>query len=281
MLGGAIFRRLSASSNIDVYGSVRKGAKNEILTPNLRSNLLSGMEAMNPESVGNILNQLSPNIVINCIAINHIGKTQAEIQGAYQVNAVLPHLLVKCCSSIGARLIHISTDGVFSGSRGGYTELDMPDPVDEYGEQKLMGEVVDKHCITLRTSMIGHSPNGRSGLLDWFLGLNGSCKGYTNAMFSGLPTDEIAHVIADIIIPNAALSGIYHLSSSPISKYHLLTLIASEYGKKIKIIPEDNYVIDRTLDSSKFKLLTGYEPQNWAQLINNMKNIYFQVKKYV
>jgi dTDP-4-dehydrorhamnose reductase len=271
MLGSAIFRRLSASSNIDVYGAVRKESEGKIFTPNLRSRLLSGVEAINPESIRNLLNQLLPNIVINCIAINHIGKTQVEIHGAYQVNALLPHSLAEHCKSIGARFIHISTDGVFSGTKGGYTELDTPDPIDEYGVQKLKGEVLNENCITLRTSMIGHSLDGASGLVDWFLNQKTSCKAYTNALFSGLTTYEIANVIQDIIITDTSLSGLYHLSADPISKYEILKLIASEYEKKIELIADGSYIINRTLDSSKFKLLTSYQSPGWDQLIKQMK----------
>ena len=271
MLGSAIFLRLSASSNINVYGALRKESKSKIFTPNLRSNLLFGLEASNPESVRNILNQLLPNIVINCIAINHIGKTQLEIQVAYQVNAVLPHLLVECCRSIGARLIHISTDGVFSGIEGSYTELDTPDPIDEYGIQKLRGEFFDENSITLRTSMIGHSLDGESGLVDWFLKQGNSCKAYTNALFSGLTTYEIANIIQDIIVHDTSLSGLYHLSADPISKYEILELIASEYEKKIELIADSSYIINRTLDSSKFKFHTRYKAPTWDQLIKQMK----------
>jgi dTDP-4-dehydrorhamnose reductase len=271
MLGSAIFRRLSASSNIDVYGAVRKENKSKIFTPNLRSSLVSGIEALNPEGVRNILNQLMPNIVINCIAINYIGKTQAEIQDAYQVNALLPHSLAEYCKSIGARFIHISTDGVFSGIKGGYTELDTPDPIDEYGVQKLKGEVFNENCITLRTSMIGHNLDGASGLVDWFLNQRTSCKAYTNALFSGLTTYEIANIIQDIIVTDTSLSGLYHLSADPISKYGILELIASEYEKKIELIADGSYIINRTLDSSKFKLHTSYIPPKWDQLIKQMK----------
>ena len=271
MLGSVIFRRLSASSNVDVYGTVRKESKSKIFAPNLRSSVLSGMDALNPESVRNLLNQLIPNIVINCIAINHIGKTQSEVQDAYQVNAVLPHWLVEFCRPIGTRLIHISTDGVFSGIKGSYTELDTPDPINEYWLQKLKGEVFDENCITLRTSMIGHSLEGASGLVDWFLNQSISCKAYSNALFSGLTTYEIATIIQDIIIPNTSLSGLYHLSADPISKYGILELIASEYEKKIELIADASYSINRTLDSSKFKFHTGYKPPKWDQLIKQMK----------
>ncbi len=278
MLGSAIFRRLSASSNIDVYGAVRKGSKSKIFTPNLRSSLLSEIEALNPESIRNLLNQLSPRVVINCIAINYIGKTQVEIQGAYQVNALLPHSLSEYCKSIGARFIHISTDGVFSGIKGDYTELDTPDPIDEYGVQKLKGEVFYENCITLRTSMIGHSLDGESGLVDWFLNQRTSCKAYTNAFFSGLTTYEIANIIQDIIIPDISLSGLYHLSADPISKYGILELIASEYDKKVELIADGSYIINRTLDGTKFKLHTNYKPPKWDQLIKQMKIIHQNFK---
>ncbi|MEA9598545.1 SDR family oxidoreductase [Polynucleobacter sp. AP-Sanab-80-C2] len=278
MLGNEIFQAISKSNNIDSYGTLRHSNLLNQFAPELSAKLIDGVEASNLEGVRKILRSLLPEKVINCIAINHFDRTRDQIDAAYKINVLLPHFLAKECRKIGSRLIHISTDGVFSGIKGGYSEFDIPDPIDEYGLQKLQGEVYYENCITLRTSMIGHSLNGQSGLLDWFLGQQDFCKGYINAMFSGLPTIEIANIIKDIIIPDASLTGLYHLSADPISKYEVLELIASEYEKKIELIADNSFTINRTLDSSKFKLHTGYTAPSWEKLISHMKNAHQKFK---
>ncbi len=129
------------------------------------------------------------------------------------------------CESASARLLHISTDCVFSGERGNYSELDKPDAEDLYGRSKLLGEVSYPHAVTLRTSIIGHELNSRHGLLEWFLSQNGRVTGYSRAVFSGLPTCELARVVREYVVPNNDLNGIYHVAAEPISKYDLLQMI--------------------------------------------------------
>ena len=171
---------------------------------------------------------------------------------------------------IGARLIHMSTDCVFSGSVGMYTESTFPDANDLYGRSKYLGEVDYLNAITLRTSIIGHELSGSKSLVCWFLSQMGSVKGFKKAIFSGLPTIEIAKVIRENVLPNTSLRGTYHLSVDPINKYDLLKLIARQYEKEIDIIPDESYVIDRSLNSERFRLATGFKPKPWPQLIKEM-----------
>ncbi|MFM8331419.1 MAG: dTDP-4-dehydrorhamnose reductase family protein, partial [Candidatus Methylumidiphilus sp.] len=185
-------------------------------------------------------------------------------------NSLLPHRLATLCSIAGARLIHISTDCVFSGDRGGYTEDDPSDARDVYGKTKFLGEVTDSHTITLRTSIIGHELQTTHGLVEWFLSQERQCKGYTKAIFSGLPTVVLARIISDIVISRPDLSGVYHLAARPISKYELLNLIAAVYGKEIEIIPDDQFVVDRSLSAERFRVATGYVAPDWANLVKLM-----------
>ena len=171
---------------------------------------------------------------------------------------------------MSARLIHVSTDCVFSGERGGYVEGDPTDARDAYGKSKALGEVDYPHAITLRTSIIGHELQSKISLLDWFLAQNKRCNGYTKAIFSGLPTVVFAQLIRDIVIPHQELSGLYHISAKPISKFDLLKLIAEVYGKSIHIEPEEELVIDRSLNSMRFQLATGYIAPEWPELIQLM-----------
>ena len=166
----------------------------------------------------------------------------------------------------------MSTDCVFSGSKGGYLDDETPDAQDLYGLSKRLGEVDYPNAITLRTSIIGHELNGNRSLVDWFLSQKGSVKGFSEAIFSGLPTVEIARIIKDYVIPNKDLRGVYHLSAEPINKYDLLNLIANIYGHKTEIIKDTNFKIDRSLDSSRFQKAVGFKPAPWYEMITTMKN---------
>jgi dTDP-4-dehydrorhamnose reductase len=167
-------------------------------------------------------------------------------------------------------LIHISTDCVFSGEKGGYVESDFADARDVYGKSKALGEVDYPHAVTLRTSTIGHELKSEYGLLDWFLSQQGRCKGYTRAIFSGLPTVVFAQVVRDVVIPHEKLSGLYHVAAKSINKFDLLNLIADVYGKDIEIVPDEKLVIDRSLDANRFRLATGYVAPEWSDLIKWM-----------
>jgi dTDP-4-dehydrorhamnose reductase len=190
---------------------------------------------------------------------------------ALPINALLPHRLSRLCSLVGARLVHISTDCVFSGAKGCYREGDMPDAQDLYGRSKLLGEVTgDAHAITLRTSIIGHEIGRAHGLVGWFLEQSGTVNGYRRAIFSGIPTVELACIIRDRVLPNRQLQGLYHVSAAPIDKLSLLQTVASQYRHAVEIIPDDRVNIDRSLDSSRFRNATGYTPPDWPELVRRM-----------
>lgn len=167
-------------------------------------------------------------------------------------------------------MIHISTDCVFSGTKGNYTESDVSDATDLYGRTKYLGEVEYPHCVTLRTSIIGHELRTDLSLVDWFLNQTGTVKGFTKAIYTGFPTVEMERIITNHVIPNEDLRGTYHVSSAPISKYDLLSLVKSVYRKQIDIEKFDNFVLDRSLDSSKFQLVTGYKPPSWDTMVEDM-----------
>lgn len=190
---------------------------------------------------------------------------------AIPINSYFPHYLNSLCSEYKARLIHISSDCVFSGNEGGYSETDIPNSEDLYGRTKALGEVSTGCAITLRTSTIGHELHSTLGLLEWFLSQKNSCYGFKKAYFSGVPTVELAKIIERYVIPSTHLEGLYNVGAKRISKFELLTLIAQEYGKKIEIIPNDTFKIDRSLNSDRFYGATGYKPPPWSQLISKMR----------
>jgi dTDP-4-dehydrorhamnose reductase len=207
---------------------------------------------------------------VNCIGLTKHHKTADDPILAIPLNTLLPHRLAELCAIGRSRLVHISTDCVFSGARGSYTEDDPADANDVYGKAKFLGEVNYSHAITLRTSTIGHELHSAYGLLEWFLSQQGSCKGFSRAIFSGLPNTEFARIVRDLVIPRPDLHGLYHVGANPIAKFELLKLIATVYGKQIDIVQDDEFTIDRSLNSERFKQATGYSAPPWPELIHSM-----------
>ena len=270
MLGNAVLRVLAGSPQLDVVGTVRSSRSVGLLPNTLGERLVSGVDVENSDTLVSLFSKVRPAVVINCIGlVKQLAESDDPLQ-AIPVNSVLPHRLARLCDAVGARLVHMSTDCVFSGKRGMYSETDFPDADDLYGRSKFLGEVDYPNAITLRTSIIGHERDGARSLINWFLSQEGQVKGYARAVFSGFPTVEIARIIRDYVIPNPELHGIFHLSAEPINKFDLLTLVAEVYGKSIEIVSDDKLVIDRSLDSTRFRQATGFSPEQWPQLIRRM-----------
>jgi dTDP-4-dehydrorhamnose reductase len=240
------------------------------LPNDLHPNVITGVDVENFDSLTRLLASVHPDVVINCIGLVKQLAVADDPLAAIPINSLLSHRLARLCEMAGARLVHMSTDCVFSGAKGMYTEVDASDAKDLYGRSKYLGEVDYPHAITLRTSIIGHELDGARSLVGWFLAQEGSVKGFNRAIFSGLPTVEIARIIRDYVIPYPELHGLHHVSAEPINKYDLLRLVAQVYGKTIEIIPDDNFTIDRSLDSTQFRELTGYTPPTWVELVRTM-----------
>ncbi len=270
MLGNAVLRLFAQSPGYQVFGSVRSSAALRLLPNDLHSSVITGVDVENIDSLTRLFAVVHPDVVINCVGLVKQLAEADDPLGAIPINALLPHRLARLCEVAGARFVHMSTDCVFSGEKGMYTEADIADANDLYGRSKYLGEVDYPHAITLRTSIIGHELAGARSLVGWFLAQEGSVKGFKRAIFSGLPTVEIARIIHDSVIPHPELHGLYHVSAAPINKFDLLKLVAQEYGKTIEIVPDDAFTIDRSLDSKRFRLATGYVPAEWAVLIKRM-----------
>ena len=271
MLGHAVMRTLfDSSSDIEVYGAARSASVCNTLTEIPADRVLIGFDAEKTDSLIEIFGKAQPDVVINCVGVVKQLETAIDPLRVLPLNTMLPHRLERLCASAGARLIHISTDCVFSGTRGGYLESDDSDATDLYGKSKYLGEVSGVNSVTLRTSIIGHELNTSHSLIEWFLRQQGDIRGYTNAIFSGLSTIELARVIRDFVLPNPRLSGLYHVAAAPISKYDLLNLVAEVYGKPIKIAPDHSVVIDRSLNGQLFAKESGYHAPDWPQLIETM-----------
>ena len=270
MLGNVMFRTFFQKSIFQVFGTARSGSVRKHFVQDARSKIISGVDVENQDAMARLFSEIRPQVVVNCIGlVKQLSNADDPLQ-ALPINSMLPHRLARYSELIGARLVHISTDCVFSGSKGKYRESDTSDATDLYGKSKNLGEVDYPHTITLRTSIIGHELSSAHGLIGWFLAQNSRVKGYTNAIFSGLPTVELSRVVRDVVLPNPDLSGLYHVASTPISKFDLLKLVSTAYGKSIEILPDDKVVVDRSLNADRFNAATGYTAPPWPELVQLM-----------
>ena len=266
-----MFRLLSDVPEFDVTGALRAASGVKNFDQNLREKLVAGIDVENPDSLARLFAQTAPDVVINCVGLVKQLADADDPLAAIPINALLPHRLARLCELAGARLVHVSTDCVFAGDRGNYRESDFADATDLYGRSKYLGEVRERdNAITLRTSIIGRELNSAHGLIDWFLAQQGSVRGFRRAIFSGLPTVELARVVRDYVIPRPELHGLYHVASAPISKLDLLHLVAAQYGKETSIVADDQLVLDRSLDASRFAAATGYVAEPWPELVKKM-----------
>lgn len=232
------------------------------------------VDASNFDQVTRALASIQPDLVINCIGlIKQMGHLARDPIMSISLNALLPHRISLICRAARIRMIHISTDCVFSGKKGNYLESDESDAEDLYGRSKFLGEVTyPPHSITLRTSIIGRELKTRLGLIEWFLSQKDgdTVRGYKRAIFTGFTTDELSRIIMDKVIPNLELTGLYHVSSDPINKYDLLQIANRAFDRKINILPDEEFIMDRSLDSTRFRKATGYQPPSWTEMIQEM-----------
>lgn len=272
MLGKAVIKALSDRIDLEIHAT-----RHATQASYMRSNVsYVTCDVLEPGDLENLFEKIRPETVINCIAPRRNELRSGNVLSIVPLCALLPHRIEKLCREFGGRFIHISTDGVFSGKRGLYTENDETDPVDTYGYAKLLGEVSSANSISLRTSIIGHEKGGGAGLLDWLLSQRDSCKCYRRAIFSGLPACVLAKIISDKVIDNNNLHGIYNVAALPISKFDLLNTVVDVYKLPINIIPDDSLVINRSLSPEKFRKATGFVAPVWRDMIEVMRADYLE-----
>lgn len=273
MLGNAVIDVFNHDASYTVWGTLRSASALRYFTEKQRTRLLVGVDVLDQDALVRVLDMVRPDVIINCVGLIKQLADAKDPLSTLPVNAMFPHRLARLCGLAGIRMIHVSTDCVFSGRKGLYTENDPSDAEDLYGKSKFIGELHDlKHAITLRTSIIGHELNTNFALVDWFLSQTGEIKGYAKAIFSGLPTVELATVIKDYVLPRPELHGLYHVAAAPIAKLELLRLIADQYKKTINIVSDDGLVLDRSLNCERFRQATGYVAPAWPKLIERMFN---------
>jgi len=270
MLGHQLWRQLHKDH--EVWVTLRKPFSHYLAFDLFgASRTLSGVDVMNHDALVGAFHAARPEVVVNCIGIIKQLKEAKNPLLSLTVNAVLPHQLAQLCAVAGARLVHISTDCVFSGKKGNYTEDDVSDAEDLYGRSKFLGEVHKSHCLTLRTSIIGRELETRSGLIEWFLSQKGNkIKGFRKAIYTGFTTYELARIIENVLHKHTDLGGLWQVSSNPINKYDLLSIAKHAFGWEGDIVPDDTVVCDRSLNSAKFREKTGYQPPSWQAMIEEM-----------
>jgi dTDP-4-dehydrorhamnose reductase len=269
MLGHKLWQR--ALGRFETTATVRSAARFFVDRGYPLQSVLPHIDVRDGNSLVRAFASAQPDVVVNCIGV--IKQTAAANDPLLSIscNSLLPHQLADLCTAAGARLIHISTDCVFSGRKGMYTEGDMPDAEDLYGRSKLLGEVDGPRCLTLRTSIIGRELSTSNGLVEWFLSNRfKSVNGYSRAIFSGLTTIVLADLILDLIDSQPDLRGVYQVSEDPIGKYDLLHMLNDAYDSHVQILHDESVVIDRSLDSSRFRAATSFAPQPWPEMIAAM-----------
>jgi dTDP-4-dehydrorhamnose reductase len=236
-------------------------------------NVIEQIDASDFARLAALLDSLRPEFVVNCIGVIKQRPATHDIITSLTLNSLLPHKLAELCQRTGSKLIHFSTDCVFSGSRGSYREDDVSDATDIYGRTKYLGETREESALTLRTSFIGRELAHHVSLLDWFLSQNHQqVNGYTNAIYTGLTSIELVRVVSLIIGQHRELSGLYQVTSKAISKFELLGLLRDAYKLDIRIQADTGFRCNRSMVGEKFQQATGYCSPSWPELVAQVAN---------
>lgn len=267
MIGHQLLRQWR--SRHDVRVTLRRGfsAYAEFSRLFTAQNTYCGVNVIRSEDLMSVFADFHPQAVINTAGIVKQQVAAKASIPSLEINALFPHRLALLCKAAEARLVHLSTDCVFSGRAGNYVETDAADADDLYGKTKFLGEVYDDHCVTVRTSAIGAELSRKVGLLEWFLAQKGPVKGFKKAIYSGFTTIELSRIIERLLVEFPVAHGLYHVSSAPISKYDMLALVKEKLNVPVDIVPENSFHCDRSLDSTRFRKEFKYSPPSWEAMI--------------
>lgn len=269
MLGHKVWQ--VCRTRFDCYTTVRDAAAPPATGLFDADRTITGVDAGAIDSVARAVERARPTVIVNCVGVVKQAEAAADAARTIQVNALFPHQVARLAAHAGARFIHISTDCVFRGDRGRYTEDEPADADDVYGRSKRLGEVTSAGALTLRTSIVGRELRGAHGVLEWFLSQRGgTARGFSRAVFSGLTTTTLARTIADVIESHPALSGTWHVAAAPISKLDLLRLFDDAFDAKVTIVPTNEPVIDRSLDGRRFREATGWAAPAWPEMVASL-----------
>lgn len=267
LLGHKLFNTIFESSGLEVYGTIRNDNLRSFFNAKCQSYLLTESDLLSVSNITILLKKIKPDVVINCISVRNW--KSAKLNDLIATLSFFPRQLSILSELFNFKLIHISSDGVFSGARGSYMESDIPDPSDDYGLAKFLGESISSNGLVLRTSIIGPELTYKQSFFEWFL-TQDKCIGYTDYIFSALPTSFLSRALLDIILLNKDLRGIYHIGSEPISKFDLMVLIAGRFKKQVNIVADNSVKINRSLNCSKLIKDTNFHSPKWVDLINEL-----------
>lgn len=267
------------AQHCEVAGTFRKIPLEVAQSENYRGvKLYEGIDAWDFASVRRSIDTFRPQAILNCIGVIKQLDDARKAKPSIYLNSLFPHLLNEAAQDSGIRLIHVSTDCVFDGHQGNYTECDTPSAIDLYGRTKYLGEVTEGPALTLRTSIIGHELHKSLSLVDWFLSQAGrTVPGYAAAVYTGFPTVVFCRELRRILESFPTLRGLYQISSQPITKYQLLRKIQEIYGVRIEIVPSNLPKIDRSLDSTSYRNATGFRPLSWDAMLSEMHDDYVRM----
>ncbi|MBD1142534.1 SDR family oxidoreductase [Pelagibacterales bacterium SAG-MED35] len=265
MLGSTLYTFLN-NQNLNVIGIARKNVfKNK--------SKIAIYRKLTFNNIDNIINKLKPDYLINCTGvINH--KIKKNLDEVFYINSVLPHYIAKKCLEKKIINIHISTDCVFNGKIGNYSEKNLTNSIDYYGISKSIGEVIMPYTIIIRTSIIGNEINSNHGLLEWFLSHKKfqTVNGFSKAYFSGLTTLELSKIILKYFInKKRKFKSPIHISGPKINKYDLISIINKVYNKKVIINKNSSFKVDKSLNSSIFVKSSGYKIKSWQKMLQENK----------
>jgi len=239
-----------------------------------------GVDLRSLDRLTEVMADFQPEAVINGVGIVKQRTMAKESIPSLEINALLPHRLAVLCQASRSRLVHLSTDCVFSGRKGNYAEADQSDAEDLYGRTKYLGEVHEGHCLTLRTSIIGRELSRRKSLVEWFLAQEGAVKGFTQAKYTGFTTLEMSRIIETMLMKHPAAHGVYQVSSDPINKFELLKLLRKAFSKEVTITVDNQFRCDRSLDSSRFRMEFKYMPPTWEAMVTELAQTTAESKLY-
>ncbi len=274
--GGMIGHKMVQSLTPDfseTYGTIRRPfADYQKFSVFAANRIFDGVDVLNFSNLEKILNDLKPSVILNCVGVTLRKPEIQDLHHCLELNSFLPHRLKCWAAQNGARVVHFSTDCVFDGADGDYSEYSQPTAKDNYGRTKYLGEIADSpHCLTLRGSMIGRELFGKTELLEWTLAQRGKAvKGFGRVIYSGTTTVEMGRLVRSLLGRATFLSGIFQVSSTPISKYALLEKINKFYRLELNLTEDCNYVSNKVLLSTKLKAATGFVCPSWDEMIEKL-----------
>ena len=230
------------------------------------------LDVLNFPQVEVALNKFKPDYIINCIGLTLRKKELGDVEKCIQVNSMLPHRLAKWGELNNSRVIHFSTDCVFDGKKGNYTEKDIPTADDLYGQSKFLSEIIYPNSLTIRLSVVGRELEGKTEFIEWFLSHKGkSVNGFAGVNYSGLSTNVVAKELIRIIKNYPKISGTYQMASEPMNKFDILKIVNEIYQTKTEIKESADYKNDKTLNCDLYTQLTGFKKPSWKSMIAEMK----------